>query len=80
MKSYHLDEKLQQKQVILSWGKVMGKLVSKHTVSLMIRKRVLYVRLDSAALKTELSFSREQIRKALNKEVRAEVITDVIIH
>ena len=80
MKSYHLDEKLLQKQLIQSWEKVMGKMVANHTEKLTIRKKVLYVRIDSAALRSELSFSREKIVKALNSEVKAEVITDVIIH
>ncbi len=80
MKSYHLDEKLLQKQVILSWEKVMGKMVAVHTQKLTIRKKVLYVRIDSAALRNELNFSREKIKKALNAEVKAEVIDDVIIN
>ncbi len=80
MKSYHLDEKLLQKQLIHSWDKVMGKMVANHTKKLTIRKKVLYVRIDSAALRNELSYSREKICKALNGEVKAEVITDVIIH
>lgn len=79
MKSYHLDDKLLQKQLILSWNKVMGKMVANHTQNLTIRKKVLYVKLDSAALKNELSFSREKIMKALNNAVNAEVITDVVI-
>jgi len=80
MRSYHLDEKLLQKQLILSWEKVMGKMVANHTRKLTIRKKILYVRIDSAALRNELSFSREKIKKALNGEVKAEVIEDVIIH
>ncbi len=79
MSSYHLEEKLLQKQVIHSWEKVMGKLVANHTKTLTIRKRTLYVKVDSPALKSELSFSREKICKALNKAVKAEVIEDVII-
>jgi predicted nucleic acid-binding Zn ribbon protein len=79
MKSYHLDEKLLQKQLILSWENVMGKMVAKHTRSLVIRKKTLYVKLDSAALKNELSFSREKILKALNNAVKTEVITDIVI-
>jgi predicted nucleic acid-binding Zn ribbon protein len=80
MKSYHLDEKLLQKQLILAWPKVTGRMVANHTEKLTIRKKVLYVKLDSAALRNELSFSREKILKALNNSVRAEVITDIIIH
>lgn len=68
-----------EKQVIHSWGTVMGKMVENHTTHLCIRKKVLYVKLDSAALRSELSYAREQILTALNKEVNATVINDVII-
>jgi predicted nucleic acid-binding Zn ribbon protein len=80
MRSYHLDEKLLQKQLIASWEKVMGKMVANHTQKLTIRKKTLYVRIDSAALRTELSFSKGKIVKALNDAVKGEVITDVVIH
>jgi predicted nucleic acid-binding Zn ribbon protein len=77
--TYHLDEKLLEKQVIRSWGEVMGKMVGKHTVHLAIRRKVLYVKLDSAALRNELSYAREQILNALNHAVNATAIKDVII-
>jgi hypothetical protein len=80
MNSYHLDEKILQKQVIRSWPDIMGPMVAKHTSRLTIRSKVLYVRIDSAALRNELSFSREKILKALNSEARAEVLTDIVIH
>jgi len=79
MKSYHLDEKMLEKQVILSWGKVMGKMIANHTEKLTIRKGVLYVKLNSAALRNELSFSKEKICKVLNDEVKAKVITEVVL-
>lgn len=79
LKSYHLDESLLQKQAIYSWEKVVGELVSRHTRKLTVRKGVLYVKVDSAALKTELSYSREKIRTALNKEVNADVISEIVI-
>ncbi|MFH1161227.1 MAG: DUF721 domain-containing protein [bacterium] len=77
--TYHLDDKLLEKQVIQSWGEVMGKMVKNHTTHLSIRRKVLYVKLDSAALRNELSYAREQILTALNKAVNATVINDVII-
>ncbi len=80
MSSYHLDEKMLQKQVISSWPEIMGTLVANHTTRLTIRNKVLYVRVDSPALRSELSFAREKIRKSLNREVHAEVLTDVVIH
>ena len=79
LSTYKLDEKLLEEKVIQSWGKVMGKMVKNHTTRLHIKNKKLYVKLDSAAIRSELSFSREKICNALNKEVNADVITDVII-
>ncbi|MBN1199413.1 MAG: DUF721 domain-containing protein [Bacteroidales bacterium] len=79
LNTYRLDEKLLQRKVVESWGAVMGKMVSNHTTDLHIRNKKLYVKVDSAALRSELSYARTKICEALNKEAGAEVITEVII-
>ena len=61
-----------------SWENVVGKMISKHTIKLNIRKKTLFVKLDSSALKNELSFSKERIIKSLNDEV-GEVVIDKIV-
>ena len=58
----------------------MGPSVTKYTVSIEVEKRILFVKLSNAALKQELSYSKEKIRKMLNKEVGEEVITEVRIY
>jgi len=55
-------------------------MVSQHTTRLNISKKVLYIKVDSAALRNELSFAKENIRKALNSEVKSEVIREVVIN
>ena len=45
--------------------------MEKHTHGLYIRNRILFVKVDSAALRQELSFSRSKIVKALNDEAKA---------
>lgn len=79
LSTYRLDDKLLEKQVIQSWPEVMGKMISNHTKDLYIRNRVLYVKVDSAPLRSELSFAREKICKAMNKAVKSDVINDVVI-
>jgi predicted nucleic acid-binding Zn ribbon protein len=79
LNTYRLEGKLEERKVIESWGSVMGKMVSNHTTDIYIRNKKLYVKVDSAALRSELSYAREKIRDVLNKEVNSEVITDVII-
>jgi predicted nucleic acid-binding Zn ribbon protein len=77
--SYHLEDKLNETRVIQSWGKIVGPVIEKHTGGLHIRNRILFVKVDSAALRQELSFSKSKIVGALNDEVKANVIEDIVL-
>ena len=78
LEAYKLGDKLKEVRLIDSWEKVVGKLINKHTKNLFIKKKVLFVKLDSAALRNELSYARQKIIKALNKEVKGEVIENIV--
>lgn len=78
LESYKLGDKLKEVRLIDSWEKVVGKLINKHTKNLYIKKKVLFVKLDSAALRNELSYARQKIIKALNKEADEEVIENIV--
>ena len=76
--SYKLQDGIFETKLINSWESVAGELISKHTENLFIKKGILYVKLDSPALKNELSFARSQLIKSLNKAVDKEVIQNII--
>jgi len=76
--SYRMDEKLGEVQIVNCWEKVVGKMITKHTQKLYVKKKKLFVKLDSPALKEELSFSKSKIVNMLNKEVNAKVIEDIV--
>ncbi len=78
LNAYRLDGKLNETRLINSWEKVVGKMISKHTTNLYIKNQKLFVCLDSAALKTELSFSKEKMIEMLNKEVGGKIINDIV--
>ena len=77
METYRLDGKLKEMNVLNSWEKLMGPLISKYTKKLQIENKVLYVHLDSAALRQELSYSKTRIIEMLNQEAGGEVITEI---
>ncbi len=79
LKTYKLDEKLAERKLIASWESVMGVMIAKHTKDLFIKHKQLFVTLDSAALRNELSLAKTKIVKMLNDEVGTEVINDVIL-
>jgi predicted nucleic acid-binding Zn ribbon protein len=79
LKAYKLDDKLAERRLIASWESVMGAMIAKHTLDLYIKHKQLFVSLDSAALRNELSLAKTKIVKMLNDEVGTEVITEVIL-
>lgn len=78
LETYRLNSKLDEVNLIQQWGKVLGPVIDKHTSKLFINQGVLYVVLDSAALKQELSYSKSMIVSNLNKAVGKEVITGIV--
>jgi len=80
LQAYRLEDKLNETRLIASWPKVMGKLIANHTTDLYIKNKILFVKLDSAALRSELSYAKEKIVKALNKEANVDVIEDLVLN
>jgi predicted nucleic acid-binding Zn ribbon protein len=77
---FHLRDKLNQAKVIQSWEKVVGEMVARNTSQLHIRNKVLYVKVNSSALRNELLFARTKIMNALNKEAGGTVIEEIILN
>jgi predicted nucleic acid-binding Zn ribbon protein len=77
---YHLRDKLDQAKVIQAWEKVVGEMVARNTSQLHIRNKVLYVKVNTAALRNELLFARTKIMNALNKEAGTNVIEEIVLN
>jgi len=80
LKNYDITSKFNEAHVITSWDKLMGPSVTKYTVKIEVEKRILFVKLSNAALKQELSYARQKIKKMLNDDVGEEVLLDVRIY
>lgn len=78
IKTYRLEGKLLETRVINSWEKVVGGIFAKHTTHLSIKGGILYVKLDSSVLRSELAMARSRIVDMLNKEVGEKVIEDIV--
>ena len=80
LKNYDITSKFNEAHIVTLWDKLMGPSVAKYTVNIEVEKRVLFVQLSNAALKQELTYGRDKIKKMLNKEVGEEVLLDVRIY
>ena len=78
LKTYHLDDKLNEIRVVKSWEKLMGKAIAKYTTRIYLSKKKLYIYFGSAALREELSYAKQKIIDRINEEMGEEIIEDVV--
>ena len=71
---------LDEVKVINSWPKVVGPFIASHTIDLSIKDQVLFVRVDSDALRSELSYSKSLLLMNLNEMVGKEMVTDIVLN
>jgi len=79
LKAYNLEEKLMEVRLKNSWEKLMGKSIAGHTTNIYIKKKRLFLKFDSAALKEELSYAKQKVIKMINDEMGEEVVEDIVI-
>ncbi len=66
-------------KAVNAWSEVVGPFIAKHTIDLSIRNKVLFVRVDSDALRNELGYSKTMLIQQLNESVGTEVIRDLVL-
>jgi predicted nucleic acid-binding Zn ribbon protein len=67
-------------KVINSWPKVVGPFIASHTIDLSIKNNILFVRVDSDALRSELSYSKSLLMKNLNAIAGKEVVKEIVLN
>ncbi len=79
VESYRLKSKLHQTKIEQIWEQTMGKMIANYTKELKVRNHKLYVTVDSAPLRQELSYGRDKILNTINGELGEEYLKEVII-
>lgn len=76
MRENGLEQSVLDVQIEEVWPRVMGETVTKLTRSIEVREGVLYVHVNSAALKTQLFENRFELIRKLNDAVGAPALRD----
>ncbi|MEZ5082483.1 MAG: DUF721 domain-containing protein [Bacteroidales bacterium] len=76
--AYKLNDKLLETKLINNWEKIAGGYISKYTETLYVKKRILYIKLNSPAIKHELSFAKSKLIKSLNDSVSNDAIDEIV--
>ncbi|HEY6162348.1 MAG TPA: DUF721 domain-containing protein [Bacteroidia bacterium] len=79
LKTYKLKEGLNEARLKNSWEKLVGPLIANHTTDIRIHKKVLYITLDSAALRQELLYGKEKLVALLNESAGEKMVDDIVL-
>lgn len=75
-----LDQGVTHSQIVQIWAAEFGVMINRYTSRIRFRAGVLRIEISSAALRQELHFGRDQIRKKLNDRLEGDKIKEVIIN
>jgi predicted nucleic acid-binding Zn ribbon protein len=78
IETYRLEGKLNELKIVHSWQNVVGDMIAKHTKDVYIRNGKLFVRVDSPALKNELTYNTSTIIERLNEAAGGKVISEIV--
>ena len=62
-----------------TWRQVVGDRAADLTTELRLERRILYVRIQSSVLRSELSCQRDALRDALNRQAGMRLVNAVIV-
>lgn len=79
MRAYGYQKQLDKLELLKVYEEEVGHLFSNHTKEATFKEGVLYIHLDSASLKQELSYVKEGLIQKLNKRMGKTLVEKIVI-
>ena len=77
MKDQKLESRLEQLDVIDVWNELIDNSLKKYIIDSNVKGGVLNIKLNSAALRNEISYQKTDIIKKINEKIGKNIITDL---
>jgi predicted nucleic acid-binding Zn ribbon protein len=74
-----LLQKFKETELKENWNSIVGPLFAKSTKKIAIYNGVLFVTMDSPAIKNEIFLNRTKIIERLNSSVNQQIIHDIVV-
>lgn len=76
-KERDMEDTLLMHRALAAWPQVVGAAINRQTVARRVESGILYVRINSAVIRQELTMHRSELLQALNKAASANVINEI---
>lgn len=77
--TYRIKDRFDEKSVLASWERLVGKPIAKRTKKLWLRNSVLFVEFDSPTIKSDFSFHKTKVIEVFQKEFGKESVKEIVI-
>jgi len=78
IKTFKLNDPLNEIKLKEQWSKLTGKVIANHTKRISVKNKILYIELDSPALKNELSYAKEKIIEKINAKFPEPIVEKIV--
>jgi predicted nucleic acid-binding Zn ribbon protein len=79
VRAFKLDQNLNKTKIENLWEQQMGKTIATYTREIIVKDHKLFVKIESASLRSELHFGREKILRMMNDALGENYLKEVII-
>lgn len=78
LNTYKIKDKFTATQITASWGTLMGEPIARRTEKVYMKDKKLFVKLNSAPLKNELSLSKQKVKNLFQQEFGDNAVEDIV--
>ena len=79
MKNPKLAGKLDELDALQAWEEIIGKQICKYVADQKIYKGTLYVKLKSAVVRNELSYTKSELISQINNRLAKKLLTNIVL-
>lgn len=79
IEDYPYKKRLKRGMVLSLWPQKVGDKINEHTKKVEFERDRLIVYVDNEVWRRELHMRRRQLKKTLNKEVKGEVVREIVV-
>ncbi|MFM9943918.1 MAG: DUF721 domain-containing protein [Bacteroidia bacterium] len=79
LNAYKLNGKIDELKIWNNWPDIMGTVIAKNTNKITLKSGILWIYVESAPLKSELTFHRSVILQKINTFFEKQIVKEIHI-
>lgn len=79
LKENRLEKKIDISSLHVNWKTVAGEMIANHTKRIFLKDSTLFLEVDSAELKNELHFLKDQLIQNINYFLKKDLVKQLVL-